>query len=62
MNDYADAILPFDQETAQVWGRLRVPNPENPLAATALIFGLIVVTRNSAHYDPTGVQLVNPFT
>jgi toxin FitB len=66
MSDYADAILPFDQETAQVWGRLRVPNPENPLdkqiAATALIYGLIVVTRNSAHYDRTGVQLVNPFT
>jgi hypothetical protein len=37
------AILLFDQETAQVWGRLRVPNPESPLdkqiAATALIFG-----------------------
>jgi len=66
MNDYADSILPLDLETAQVWGRLRVPHPENPLdkqiAATALIFGLIVVTRNSAHYAPTGVQLVNPFT
>jgi toxin FitB len=66
MSDYADAILPFDQETAQVWGRLRVPNAENPLdkqiAATALIYGLIVLTRNSAHYNPTGVQLVNPFT
>jgi predicted nucleic acid-binding protein len=66
MNDYADAILPFDQEAAQVWGRLRAPNRENPLdkqiAATALIYGLIVVTRNCAHYDPTGVQLVNPFT
>jgi predicted nucleic acid-binding protein len=66
LSDYADAILPFDQDTAQVWGRLRAPNPENPLdkqiAATALIFGLIVVTRNSAHYAPTGVQFVNPFT
>lgn len=66
MSDYADAILPFEQDAAQVWGRLRVPNPENPLdkqiAATALIYGLIVVTRNSAHYAPTGVQLVNPFT
>ncbi|MEI8299833.1 MAG: VapC toxin family PIN domain ribonuclease, partial [Pseudomonadota bacterium] len=39
--------------------------PENPLdkqiAATALIYGLIVVTRNTAHYAPTGVQLLNPF-
>ena len=28
---YEQAILAFDDECAQVWGRLRVPNPENPL-------------------------------
>jgi len=64
--DYADSILPFDEETAHVWGRLRVPHPENPLdkqiAATALIYDLIVVTRNTGHYEPTGVRVVNPFT
>lgn len=62
---YADAILPFDQETAQIWGRLRVPHPENPLdkqiAATALIYDLAVVTRNTDHYEPTGVAVINPF-
>jgi toxin FitB len=62
---YAESILPFDEETAHVWGRLRVPNPENPLdkqiAATALIHGLAVVTRNTEHYAPTGVRLLNPF-
>jgi len=64
--DYDDAILPFEQETAQIWGRLRVPHPENPLdkqiAATALIYNLAVVTRNTDHYEPTGVMIVNPFT
>jgi predicted nucleic acid-binding protein len=64
--DYADAILPFDEEIAQIWGRLRVPHAENPLdkqiAATALIYGLPVVTRNVAHYEPTGVAVRNPFT
>jgi len=64
--DYADSILPFDEEAAQVWGRLRVPHPENPLdkqiAATALIYDLVVVTRNQGHYAPTGVQVVNPFS
>jgi predicted nucleic acid-binding protein len=64
-NTFADSVLPFDQDTAQVWGRLRVPNPENPLdkqiAATALIHDLIVVTRNTHHYEPTGVGLLNPF-
>ena len=63
--DYADAILAFDQETAQIWGRLRAPHPENPLdkqiAATALINNLTVVTRNTDHYEPTGVTIVNPF-
>jgi len=62
---YADAILPIDEETAHVWGRLRVPNPENPLdkqiAATALIHDLTVLTRNTEHFAPTGVRLKNPF-
>jgi predicted nucleic acid-binding protein len=63
---FADRILAFDEETAQVWDRLRVPNPENPLdkqiAATALIHDLAVVSRNVAHFAPTGAQVVNPFT
>ena len=63
---FDDAILPVDQEAAEIWGRLRVPNRENPLdkqiAATALINDLTVVTRNSAHYEPTGVRLLNPFS
>lgn len=62
---YADAILSIDAEIAHVWGRLRVPNPENPLdkqiAATALIHDLAVVTRNSTHFAPTGVRIHNPF-
>jgi predicted nucleic acid-binding protein len=62
---YAESILPFDEESAHVWGRLRVPNPENPIdkqiAATALIHDLTVVTRNTGHYAPTGVRLLNPF-
>ena len=64
--EYADAILPFDDEIAQIWGRLRVPHAENPLdkqiAATALMYGLTVVTRNVLHYEPTGVAVLNPFT
>jgi len=30
-DDYADQILEFGTEDAQVWGRLRVPQPENAL-------------------------------
>jgi len=64
--EYADAILPFDDEIAQIWGRLRVPHAENPLdkqiAATALIHDLTVATRNVSHYETTGVRLLNPFS
>jgi predicted nucleic acid-binding protein len=63
--EYTDAILAFDADAAQVWGRLRVPNPENPLdkqvAATALIHDLAGVTRNTAHYAQTGVRVLDPF-
>jgi toxin FitB len=63
---YEDRILALDEETAQVWGKLRVPNPENPLdkqiAATALIHDLVVVSRNVEHFAPTGAQVLNPFT
>jgi predicted nucleic acid-binding protein len=63
--DFDESVLPFDQEAATVWGRLRAPNAENPLdkqiAATALIYDLVVVTRNVAHHQATGVRLLNPF-
>ncbi len=66
IRDYANSILDFDCDTAQVWGRLRMPSPANPLdkqiAATALIHDLIVATRNTAHYALTGVGVVNPFS
>lgn len=63
--NYAESILSFDEEAAHVWGRLRVPHPENPLdkqiAATALVHDLTVVTRNTRHFAPTGARLLNPF-
>ena len=64
--DYRDSVLSFDEDVAQIWGRLRVPHPENPLdkqiAATALIYDLILVTRNVKHFAVTGVKLINPFS
>lgn len=63
--DYADNILDFDRDSAQVWGRLRVPNHENALdkqiAATALVHDLTIVTRNVGDYGECGVGLLNPF-
>jgi predicted nucleic acid-binding protein len=62
--EYGENVLPFDADAAQVWGRLRVPHPENPLdkqiAATALLYDLVLVTRNVKHFASTGVRLVDP--
>ena len=65
LNDYRDNILDFSVDESQVWGRLRVPHPENALdkqiAATAWIYGLTLVTRNLGDFADTGVPLLNPF-
>ena len=65
LREYQDCILDLDQDMAQLWGRLRVPHPENALdkqiAATALIHDLTVVTRNVSDFQSSGVQLINPW-
>jgi len=63
--EYSESILSFDADAAQVWGRLRVPHPENPLdkqiAATALLYDLILVTRNIKHFAATDVKILDLF-
>jgi predicted nucleic acid-binding protein len=65
VSDYADKILSFDEECAQVWGRLMSPHPEHSIdkqiAAIALIHDMAVVTRNVDDFRGTGVEIVNPF-
>lgn len=58
-------ILPIDTAVAQRCAQLHVPNPRTErdalIAATALVHGLTVVTRNVGDFEPTGVTLVNPW-
>ena len=65
LEQFADNILTFDADAAQVWGRLRVPRPEHEIdkqiAAIALVNDLTVVTRNTADFKATGVRLIDPF-
>jgi toxin FitB len=65
LQEFADRVLPFDAEAAQIWGRLRVPSPAHELdkqiAATALIHDLTVVTRNVGDFEDSTLALFNPF-
>ena len=65
LTEFSDLILAFDAEAAQLWGRLRVPDPSHALdkqiAAIALVNDLTLVTRNVADFRGTGVRLRNPF-
>lgn len=65
LSEFSDRILAFDAEAAQVWGRLRVPDPNNALdkqiAAIALVNDMTIVTRNTKDFEGTGLSLLNPF-
>lgn len=64
--DYADSILAFDTDAAQIWGQLRAPDPahviDKQIAAIALVNDLVVVTRNVRDFDGCGLRIFNPFT
>ncbi len=63
--DFADRILPVDEEVAETWGRLNVPDPlpavDGLLAATAQVHGLTLATRNTSDVARSGVDWNNPF-
>ena len=63
--NFAGRILPFDLEVARRCAALHVPDPrperDAMIAATALVHGLTVVTRNTADFARLGVPLLNPW-
>ena len=62
---FAGRVLPVDTAVAQRSAKLHVPNPrpirDCLIAATALVHGMKVVTRNVADFEMTGVGLINPW-
>jgi predicted nucleic acid-binding protein len=62
---FADRILAVDTVVAQRCAALHVPNPRSDrdalIAATALVHGLTVVSRNVSDFEITGVVVLNPW-
>jgi predicted nucleic acid-binding protein len=62
---FAGRILPVDSSEARMTGRLKWADAKDfrdpMIAATALVHGATVATRNVRHFEAVGVQLVNPW-
>lgn len=58
-------ILPIDVDVARSCAKLHVPAPRSErdalIAATALVHGLTVATRNTRDFAGTGVSLFDPW-
>ena len=70
-NVFIDRIMPIDSETALIWGEitsqlqqqgLTLPAADGLIAATALRYGLHLVTRNVKDFKATGIMLIDPWT
>jgi toxin FitB len=63
---FSGRILAINTEVAQRCATLHVPNPRSDrdalIAATALVHGLTVATKNVADFEDMGVGLLNPWT
>lgn len=62
---FSGRILAIDTAVAQRCASLHVPNPRSDrdalIAATALVHGMTVATRNVNDFQATGVGVVNPW-
>jgi predicted nucleic acid-binding protein len=64
--EFAGRILPIDAAVAKRCAGLHVPDRRGErdalIAATALVHGMTVVTRDTADFIPTGALLLNPWS
>jgi len=63
---FASRILPVDVTVAQRCAKLHVPDQQSErdalIAATALVHGMAVVTRNVQDFQASGVAIINPWS
>lgn len=62
---FSGRIMSIDTAIAQRSAQLHVPNPQpvrdGLIAATALVHGMTVVTRNVADFEASGAAILNPW-
>jgi tRNA(fMet)-specific endonuclease VapC len=67
---FRDKLVPLDADVLVTWGKLtakletegrRLPAIDSLLAASALHGGFMLVTRNEADFEGTGISLHNPW-
>ncbi len=63
--EFLDRTLPVDAAVALRCASLHMPDPrperDTLIAATALVHGMTVVTRNLADFEASGVRLLDPW-
>jgi predicted nucleic acid-binding protein len=62
---FSNRTLALDAPIAQCCASLHIPDPRSErdalIAATGIVNGMTVVTRNLADFEPTGVKTFNPW-
>lgn len=68
--DFADRILPFDEQAARAFGPLFAARRQQgrpmgladaQIASTAMARGAVLATRNTGDFEDCGLNLVNPW-
>ena len=64
--DHSDRILPVTDRIALEWGRIAALRTRGDIdgliGATAIIHGLILVTRNVKDFEDLAISLINPWS
>ena len=65
MPAFAERILSIDTAIAQRCAKLHIPNPHSDrdalIAATALVHGMSLITRNTCDFEKAGLDIINPW-
>lgn len=65
LTTFSERIISIDVAISQRSAKLHIPDRKSDrdaiIAATALVHGMTVVTRNTSDFEQTGVEILNPF-